>query len=104
MPKDNIQSSYAKQQFRITQILKTVQSYGQIHKFELMEKMQIPLSEYYKIKPLLEYHGLKESVIINGDFWICTKEPEQIKKENLQDAKQEAKEILSKFKGVEVDD
>lgn len=104
MPKDNLQSSYAKQQFRINQILKTIQSYGQIHKFELMEKMQIPLNEYYKLKQLLEYNGLKQSIIINGDNWICTKEPEQIKKENLEAAKQEAQDVLNQFKGIEHDD
>ena len=104
MPKDNIQSSYAKQQFRINEILRCIKRHGQIHKFELMEEMQITISEYNKLKPFIEYFGEKQEIFYHGNLWDFEKEPEQIKKENLEEAKQEAKEILSKFKGVEVND
>ena len=85
MPKEVIQSSYAKQQSRINSILRKISEYESIHKFELMESMRITISEYNKLKPLLEFNGLKHGVELSGNHWISNKKEINPIKTELKD-------------------
>jgi len=83
--RDKIQSAYIKQQSRINSILRKISEYESIHKFELMESMQITISEYNKLKPLLEFNGLKHGIEFSGNFWTSTKKKINPIKEELKD-------------------
>jgi surface antigen len=50
-----------------------------------MESMQITISEYNKLKPLLEFNGLKHGVELSGNHWISNKKEINPIKTELKD-------------------
>jgi len=97
---EKFQSAYSKEVSRINSIIGKIKDFGMIHKCELMEACKITISEYNKLKPLIEYHGQKEFVLISGNIWSYDP-PDEIKQTDFLKREQEAKEILKGFKDLE---